>query len=186
MRAGIRLDDAICGVRVQGNIFQRCSAGETHFGGVQIHGGKENLVEGNLFVDTAAAVSFTPWGEKRWREFVAKALDAPTIDRELYLRRYPALAALPDGPDVNTIRSNVALRCEKLFLRAPAATESAGNQEFPQGTELREGPDGRLRWSAAEAEKLGVGAIPFAKIGLYADDWRVREGVDWTLTSGGR
>lgn len=185
MRAGIRLDDAICGVRVQGNIFQRCSTGETHFGGVQIHGGKENLVEGNLFVDTAAAVSFTPWGEKRWREFVAKALDAPAVDRDLYLKRYPALTALPEGHDANTIRSNVALRCEKLFLRAPANTESAGNQEFPQGTELREGPDGRLLWSAAEAEKLGVGHIPFAKIGLYPDTWRTRNGATWTLGSEG-
>jgi hypothetical protein len=186
MRAGIRLDDAICGVRVEGNIFQRCGVGDTHFGGVQIHGGKENLIEGNLFVDTAAAVSFTPWGEKRWREFVARTWEAPAIDRELYLRRYPALANLAEGHDVNTTRSNVALRCEKLFLRAPAGTESIGNREFPDGTELLEGPDGRLRWSAAEAEKLGVGHIPFAKIGLYADEWRADGSEAWRLGGLGR
>jgi hypothetical protein len=172
-RAGIRLDDAICGVLIQGNIFQRCSTGRTHFGGVQIHGGKENVVESNLFVDTAAAVSFTPWGEQRWREFVAKALDHPAIDRELYLQRYPALAELPQRNDLNKIRGNVALRCETMFLRAPAGTEATDNREHPRGTGLKEGPDGRLIWSETEAARLGVGDIPFAKIGLYGDAWRV-------------
>ncbi len=177
-RAGIRLDDAICGVLVEGNIFQRCSTGRTHFGGVQIHGGKENIVISNLFVNTGAAVSFTPWGEKRWGEFVAKALDAPAIDRELYLERYPALAHLTQGHDRNTIRGNVALRCDTLFLRMPANTEATDNGELPHGTELPEGPDGRLIWSESEAERLGVGGIPFAKIGLYRDTWRSRLGSD--------
>lgn len=171
-RAGIRLDDAICGVRVIGNIFQRCSTGKTHFGGVQIHGGKENLVEGNLFVDTAAAVSFTPWGEKRWREFVARALEAPAVDRALYLKRYPDLERLAEGNDLNTVRSNVTLRCPTFLLRAPKGTEVAGNREHPEGRELKEGADGRLIWSDAEAERLGVAGIPFREIGLYVDAWR--------------
>ena len=183
-RAGIRLDDAICGVLVQGNVFQRCSTGRSHFGGVQIHGGKENLVEANLFVDTAAAVSFTPWGEQRWREFVGKAWDSPAIDRELYLKRYPALARRSEGHDLNTIRGNVALRCGTLFLRVPEGTDTADNREYPDGTEMAEGPDGRLIWSAAEAARLGVGHIPFAKIGLYGDVWRTREGSGWSLQRG--
>ena len=37
----------ICNVTVHGNVFQRCGA--VKFGGVQIHGGKENLVDGNVF-----------------------------------------------------------------------------------------------------------------------------------------
>jgi hypothetical protein len=171
-RAGIRLDDAICGVTVHGNIFQRCSTGRTHFGGVQIHGGKENVIEGNLFVDTGAAVSFTPWGEQRWRDFVAQALDESSIDPQLYLQRYPSLAELAGGHDVNAIRGNVALRCASLFLRLPSGTWAVDNREFPHGTEFREGPDGRLSWSDVEAARLGVAHIPFARIGLYADTWR--------------
>lgn len=184
-RAGIRLDDAICGTRIHGNVFQRCSTGQSHFGGVQIHGGKENVVESNLFVDTAAAVSFTPWGDKRWREFVAKSLDAPAIDRDLYLKRYPDLARVAEGHDLNTIRSNVAIRCEKLFLRAPAGTESVGNQELPASSEFQEGPDGRLVWSTAAAEKLGLADIPFAEIGLYEDAWRQRGKTSWILRVAG-
>ncbi len=171
-RAGIRLDDAICGVLVQGNIFHRCATGRTHFGGVQIHGGKENIVEGNLFLDTEAAVSFTPWGGKRWSEFVAASLDTPAVDRSLYVQRYPALAHLAEGHDVNTVRSNVALRCPTFFLRAPAGTITAHNRELPTAPEFPEGPDGRLVWSPADAERLGLSHIPFAKIGLYSDPWR--------------
>jgi hypothetical protein len=33
-QAGIRLDDAICGTRIYGNVFEHCSAGKLGFGGV--------------------------------------------------------------------------------------------------------------------------------------------------------
>ncbi len=181
-RAGIRLDDAICGTLVEGNIFQRCSTDPTHFGGVQIHGGKENTVQGNLFIDTGAAVSFTPWGDKRWREFVARALDAPAIDRALYLARYPALAVLPEGHDANMVRSNVTVRCGPLFLRAPGGLQSAANVEFATDTGLPESADGRLRWSDADARRLGVAHIPFASIGLRTNAWRTRVEGEWRLS----
>lgn len=183
MQAGIRLDDAICGTLIQGNIFHRCSTMPTMFGGVQIHGGKENLVESNLFVDNAAAVSFSPWGEKRWQEFVAGALDAPAIDRALYLERYPALAQLAERNDINIIKNNAVLRCGALFMRAPEGTVSEGNREYPAGAELQEGPDGRLLWSEEEVQRLGVADIPFGKMGLYADTWRTMDGNRWVLKS---
>lgn len=182
-RAGIRLDDAICGVVIEGNIFQRCSTGRTHFGGVQIHGGKDNRIEGNLFVDTGAGVSFTPWGEKRWKEFVAPALGAAAIDAALYQTRYPDLARLSEDHDVNTVRGNAALRCGPLFLRPPAGLRSSNNVEFAQGADLPEGPDGRLVWSAESATRLGVEAIPYARIGLEEDAWRYRENGEWLLRS---
>ena len=59
----------ISGVTVHGNVFERCGA--VLFGGVQIHGGKENLVDNNLFVDCFAGLSFSRWGDKRWREAIA-------------------------------------------------------------------------------------------------------------------
>ena len=65
--AGVRLDDMISGVTVHGNIFERCGA--VQFGGVQIHGGQENVVDNNLFVDCFAGVSFSRWGENCSREY---------------------------------------------------------------------------------------------------------------------
>ncbi|NLV43907.1 MAG: right-handed parallel beta-helix repeat-containing protein [Candidatus Hydrogenedentes bacterium] len=181
MQAGIRLDDAICGTLIEGNIFHRCSTAPTLFGGVQIHGGKDNLIQDNLFVDNAAAVSFSPWGDTRWREFVAAALEAPEIDRDLYLERYPALVALNEGHDINTVRDNIALRCDALFLRAPEGTVSENNTEYPEGKELSEGPDGRLIWSETEAQQLGLEGLLFAKMGLYEDPWRQGPDTEWSL-----
>ncbi|MCC6155591.1 MAG: right-handed parallel beta-helix repeat-containing protein, partial [Candidatus Hydrogenedentes bacterium] len=173
-RAGIRLDDAICGVEIRGNIFQKCSSVPTHFGGVQIHGGKENLVTGNLFVDCGAAVSFSPWGEVRWRKFVAGALDDPEIDKALYLERYPSLAQLSDNHDANTLRNNIAIRCSELFLRAPKELDTSGTEELPNGTEFPESADGRIAWSPVVAKRLGLAEIPFEKIGNYADSLRTQ------------
>ena len=51
----------ISGVAIYGNVFERCGA--VQFGGVQIHGGKDNLVDGNLFMDCFAGISFSRWGE---------------------------------------------------------------------------------------------------------------------------
>ena len=58
--AGIRLDDMISGVSIYGNIFERCGA--VHFGGVQIHGGKDNLVDGNFFLDCPRRRQLFPLG----------------------------------------------------------------------------------------------------------------------------
>ena len=179
MRAAIRLDDAISGVLVYGNVFQRCGPQDTHFGGVQIHGGKDNRIEGNLFVDTPVAVSFTPWGDPRWRGFASNAWHTARIDRELYLRRYPELAALEADADANLVRSNVTVRCPRLLLRAPPAVRAEANAEHPEETAFAAGPDGRLQWDAAAARRLGVEHIPFDRIGLYEDRWRVREGTAW-------
>ncbi|GMW02173.1 MAG: hypothetical protein AMXMBFR84_33090 [Candidatus Hydrogenedentota bacterium] len=175
-RAGIRLDDAICGVLIHGNIFQRCADAPTHFGGVQIHGGKENIVESNLFVDCGAVVSFSPWSEERWQTFTAAALDDAAIDKELYVARYPSLAQLADGPNVNTVRSNVAIRCGELFLRLPQTVQPVENVDHRESTAFREGPDGRIVWSADEAAAVGLADIPFDDIGLYEDSYRTRVG----------
>lgn len=172
-QAGVRLDDAISGVLVEGNVFHRCSAGAVGFGGVQIHGGKDNVIEGNLFADCRAAVSFTRWGEKRWREFVANVWERPDVDRELYVERYPALRTLAEDADVNTVRGNVTLRCGGLLLRAsPETVQMEGNREFGEVGALPEGEDGLLVWDSEVADRLGLGDIPFSEMGLYADGYR--------------
>ncbi|HDP34019.1 MAG TPA: right-handed parallel beta-helix repeat-containing protein [Candidatus Hydrogenedentes bacterium] len=171
-RAGIRLDDAISGVLIQGNVFQRVCATPTHFGGVQIHGGKDNIVEGNLFVDCGAAVSFSAWSDERWRKFVADALDDPAIDRELYLQRYPKLAQLEENHNAALVRGNAVVRCDTLFLREHDAVESLDNREYPESDAFKTEGTERLNWSAEEAARYGVAHIPFDQIGLYEDAWR--------------
>ena len=119
-QAGVRLDDAISGVLVYGNLFYRCS--EALFGGLQIHGGKENIADNNLFVQCKYAVSFSGWGEKRWREFLAsqwvqKQLQDVQYDRPPYSSRYPTLVQLAEGADRNSVWRNIAFQCGQLLTR---------------------------------------------------------------------
>ncbi len=121
--AGVRLDDMISGVAVYGNLFERC--GNVHFGGIQIHGGKENVVEGNLFIDCFAGLSFSRWGEKRWLESIERFL--PQADKPPYLNRYPELVNLKANADVNIICRNVFAQCGSAFLRNGQVQETALN-----------------------------------------------------------
>ncbi len=174
-QAGIRLDDAICGVTIFGNVFYRCSTGKIGFGGVQIHGGKDNLIENNVFADCMAAVSATPWSNERWQQFIAGALDAPQIDRQIYLERYPDLAQLKEGANVNTIARNVVLRCGQFLLRINPqgpnrVVDNVVTADDPGFVDAAGGnfalkPD-------ATVLKHGFKPIPFDQIGLYRDEYR--------------
>jgi len=164
-QCAIRLDDAICGTMIRGNIFERCSAGKLGFGAVQIHGGKDNVVENNLFVDCMAMVSCSAWDEKRWREFVKPALNDREINRELYLQRYPELASLMDDANLNHVHNNRVIRCYELYRRAPKNLDATNNiRLFDVDLTLR---SGNPLFSQAGFER-----IPVDEIGTYADTWR--------------
>ncbi|MDR1959112.1 MAG: right-handed parallel beta-helix repeat-containing protein [Planctomycetaceae bacterium] len=136
-QAGIRLDDMISGVQMFGNIFVRCSGG--HFGAVQIHGGKDNVAENNLIVDSSAAFSFSPWGEKRWLENLRpespfwrrSSIDAG-IDpaKPPHSERYPDLAELPKNADRNFIRHNIAFVTKTFARNDRGQNNMQGNVAF--------------------------------------------------------
>jgi hypothetical protein len=129
--AGVRLDDMISGVTVYGNIFERCGA--VHFGGVQIHGGKENLVEGNIFIDCLAGLSFSRWSEKRWLESIERFL--PQAEKPPYLNQYPELADLKANANVNFICRNIFLKCDSTLLRDGQIQKTALNAVTDQPLE---------------------------------------------------
>jgi len=167
-QAGIRLDDAICGTRIYGNVFERCSAGKLGFGGVQIHGGKDNVVENNLFMECSAMVSCSPWDEKRWRSYVEKALDSSEIDRALYAQRYPEIADLAEHANRNHIRRNLGWHCGELLRRAPKNIDATENATLD---------DKEFTWDPKrfQMHRQGFDPIPFEEIGLYRDaPFRVR------------
>jgi len=177
-QAGVRLDDAISGVLIYGNVFYRCSGG--HFGGLQIHGGKENIVDNNLFVACKYAVSFSPWGARRWHAF----LRSPRIRKRLYeivdirkppySTRYPALARLEADPDVNMLWRNVAVDCGRFTVRDRGVNRRMDNLVLsgdPGFADLQAG-NLALRPDSQVYDSLGFRPIPFAEIGLYKDVFR--------------
>lgn len=175
--AGIRLDDAISGTLIYGNVFWRCADG--HFGGVQIHGGKDNIVDNNLFVDCKQAISFSPWGQKRWGQFLgepmaAGALKQVDITRPPYSTRYPELAVLRENADANHIWRNLAVRCGQFTFRDRGVNGLMDNHLTGDHIGFVNDSKGnfRLKQSAAAFGRLSFAPIPFDNIGLYQDESR--------------
>jgi hypothetical protein len=160
--AGVRLDDMISGVTVQGNIFERC--GGVAFGGVQIHGGKENLVDGNLFADCHAGVSFSRWGPKRWLESIQRF--ASQAGEPTYASRYPDLAGLKEGADVNFLTRNLFVRCASVFLRDGGVERTALNAvaDAAATTQIASGDNPQLKRMLFEP-------IPVGEMGPYDDSF---------------
>jgi hypothetical protein len=170
--AGIRLDDAISGVLVYGNVFYRCATGG--FGGVQIFGGKDNIVNRNLFVECKTAISNQPWGNKRWREFLVQSLLSPEIDTTLYLSRYKELARLGEDHDMNLICNNLIYKCGEPIRQEGGCNKLVDNvvtQEDPGFTDAMHGIFS-LPQNASILKRGEFLQIPFCKIGLYRDGFR--------------
>ncbi|MCC6486945.1 MAG: right-handed parallel beta-helix repeat-containing protein, partial [Candidatus Hydrogenedentes bacterium] len=165
-QAGIRLDDAISGTSIYGNVFYRASAGRTGFGGVQIHGGKDNVIDNNLFFDCMAAISFSSWGDARWRKFVADAMAVSDIDPALYTTRYPELGRLTEDHDVNRVSRNLIINCEEFLRR-----DSGSNVVVDNVTLTVEEPSG-IRSLLPLMTEHGLDPIPFDEMGLYECRWR--------------
>ncbi len=119
--AGVRLDDMISGVSIYGNLFERCGA--LDFGGVQIHGGKDNVVDNNIFYQCPYAVSFSLWGKERWLEELdsprmrKKLYEEVDINSDIYQGKYPELKYLRENTDVNTITNNLIIDCDDKLQR---------------------------------------------------------------------
>ena len=173
-QAGIRLDDAISGTLIYGNIFYKTAAGKTGFGGVQIHGGKDNVLENNIFADCDQAVSFSPWGQKRWEEFTGKFMESPKIDAALYVQRYPELAKLNENVDVNTLRRNIVWKCGKFLLRDKGTNILEGNILDPPAETFvnPEAGDFTVKPDAPAVKDAGFVPIPFDQIGLQKSPFR--------------
>jgi hypothetical protein len=172
IRAGIRFDDAISGSLVYGNVFWHASSGA--FGGVQIHGGKDNVLDNNLFVDCESAISQSAWGAARWKQFVTKALESPEIDRDLFIKHYPGLATLTQQCDRNTIARSVAYRCKTFIMREGGHNEQFDNMQVQSDPGLRDAAKGDFGFTKASAavRQIGFRPIPFEEIGLYVDAYR--------------
>lgn len=168
-QGGIRLDDAISGVLIYGNRFERASRG--NFGAVQIHGGRDNIVDNNLMLDCRYGVSFSPWEPARWQSFLAtdeiRTLlhDQVDIGRPPYSERYPELASIHSASNTNTVMRNVIVNADKLFHNQPADASLWGNRGFAKE------PD-----PAVAARVVGFTPLPSVDdMGLYGDPRRAAE-----------
>ena len=165
-RAGIRFDDAISGNRVYGNVFRNCSGG--HFGAIQIHGGKENLIRNNIFYRCSAGISFTPWSFKHWTDYTKHSQEFLAQHQDLYVSRYPELTHLNENLNVNTITGNVFLACDQVTLRQPKTVIFRDNLVLDKYPAPGNPEQDRysLRSIAEKLKKIGFKPVPFGEMGL--------------------
>lgn len=177
-QAGIRLDDAISGTVIYGNVFMKCS--EANFGGVQIHGGKDNWVDNNVFIDCKHGISFSAWGADRWKKFLSSDSVVALLTKDVdvknppYSTRYPDLARLEEGNDVNNIWRNVVYRCGDFLTRDQGIQNEISNSEGTEDPGFVDAEKGNwaLKEDSAVFDGVGFCGIPFGEIGLYGDGYR--------------
>jgi hypothetical protein len=125
------------------------------------------LIDGNLFVDCAQAVSFSPWGEARWLEHIQKYANSQEIDWTLYTNRYPELVFLQTNANVNYLSRNQFVNCDRTLHHNKAAT-LIDNWEVKGSANYHE----MLTTFPATQNPSILNGIPFEQIGLHADSWR--------------
>jgi len=170
-------------------VFYRCAGGR--FGGVQIHGGKDNVVDNNLFVDCKYALSFSPWGEQRWLERLARDSTKAAASRggvdvtaPPHSTRYPDLAHVTENPDRNFIWRNLAVDCGDFSARDRGVNELMDNHVFVDDPGFADPAkrDFTLPEDSKVYDRFGFRPIPFQEIGLYEDDLRATWPVEHDIT----
>jgi hypothetical protein len=162
MTGAIRLDDLISGFCIAENIFRE--SGMNWFGGVQLHGGHLNFIEGNLHIDCNSLISQTAYGKERWFDSLKKnkALDKEYWKSDLWQNRYPDLKLLfdDDGYDLNYSIDNLGININQKFLRATNQLKSFNDALIEEN---------EIPWNLTDLTKymLPWHKIPVDKIGPY-------------------
>lgn len=118
--SAVRFDDLISGNEVYGNVFKNC--GILKFGAVQIHGGRDNRVHHNLFVDCNYSISCSLWTmdyfRSSWEKFKPR-WSGIDLTGEPYSSRYPELLEPTDSLNLNRnyFYGNLSLRSGEESFR---------------------------------------------------------------------
>jgi hypothetical protein len=181
---GVYLDDCDSGDSIVGNVFLR--AGRAMF----IGGGRDNLVENNLFIDCEQALHIDSRGLKQitngqggsW-DLLAKA-KAVNYDQPPWSVKYPRLARIMQDkwqlPEGNVIRRNIALGC-KQWLHESGMKDHMDIVTFESNVTDGAAPEGVTAESLRRALPLtpeilakvpGWRPIAIGRMGLVADEFR--------------
>lgn len=175
--AGIRLDDGICGIQVYGNIFHNTSRS---FGGINFNGGRDNIIDNNLFTECQVGISGTYHADNKiWAAFDKGEPKERFIKNGLYYSKYPDLGHVLKEPVDNFVWRAIFWNCGRTFdtygkkqlgdfdIIAPGEYTS-----MPSIFVNLEKGDYNLRPDAAFFNSIGFRPIPVDEIGLYDDVYR--------------
>jgi len=175
---GVYLDDMLCGTIVFGNIFERVTRAAF------IGGGRDNIVENNIFVDCLPAVHVDAramgWASYHVDTTMKERLMAIPYKQPPWSERYPQLVNIledePAAPKGNIIRRNICVggRWMDIEEKAKPYVLIEGNLIDVASQVLfmnAEKGDYRLKPNSP-AVKIGFKPVPLERIGLYRNEWR--------------
>jgi hypothetical protein len=173
---GVYLDDQFSSAHIFGNVFYRVTRAAF------IGGGKDSVIENNVFVDCNPALHIDARGLGWQSEFhttLAKQLEALPFREEPWRTRYPQLLTILDDPDRSAPKGNVIARNIQWKGKWDGVEKKANPYLVFQHNLLDLDPkfvdekalDFRLK-EDSPAFKVGFQKIPVEKIGLYQDDTR--------------
>ncbi|MBN1343831.1 MAG: right-handed parallel beta-helix repeat-containing protein [Phycisphaerae bacterium] len=182
---GVYLDDMFCGTKIVGNLFYRVTRAAF------IGGGRDNAVDGNLFVDCKPALHIDDramnWAGYHVATTMKERLDAVPYKQPPWSTRYPKLVTIwedePAAPKGNEVLHNVsfggkwdevgagARKYQKiednLIDQDPrfATPDRMGQGKAPRATDFALKPD-------SPAYGVGFKALPLEEMGLQKSDSR--------------
>lgn len=139
---GVYFDDGSGGMTVKNNFFYKVGnpGYYQNLGAVFFHGGHDNKVTDNIFMDCDVAVRHTPWDDERWKKFLESPLMKDRliaevdINGEAYQNKYPELKNYFTiiGRRLNVVSNNLLIRSQcaqfgDLMLRKNVTINDAGN-----------------------------------------------------------
>ena len=175
----VYFDDGAGGQTVFGNVFLHAAGGS--FGAVFIHGGHDNRVVNNIFIDCRAAMRQVRWNDESWRKWLdgelwqTRLLKEVDITRPPYSERYPELKGFMEfhgEPRMNHSERNVVVRCPMLLdgdwdQKDNYTTD--GDPGFVDAAAL----NFALKEDSEVFKKIpGFERVPFGEIGLVKDELR--------------
>ncbi|MBN1805591.1 MAG: right-handed parallel beta-helix repeat-containing protein [Sedimentisphaerales bacterium] len=171
---GVYLDDMFCGTEIYGNVFYKVTRAAF------IGGGRDCLVENNIFVDCKPALHIdaraTNWASDHVNTTMAERLKAMPYESELWRRRYPRLVNIledePAAPKGNIVRRNICSGGRWLELHSGADKNIITWQDNLINEEPGFVDKANMNFQLEDdcgAYKLGFKRIPMEKIGLLED-----------------
>ncbi len=192
---GVYLDDAFSGTTTYGNLFYKVTRA------AMTGGGRDNIVENNIFVDCVPAVHIDNRGLNWAKGYIAegggwhmyKKLAAVNYDKPPYSERYPELARVldegPAEPRGNVVTRNIIIGGEPFSVRCDRTTNTIEDNLIDEDPHFvdPEHLDFRLR-EDSPAYDLGFQPLPLDEVGLYESplraSWPVVHKVRSTVTAG--
>ncbi|UCG50200.1 MAG: right-handed parallel beta-helix repeat-containing protein [Phycisphaerales bacterium] len=174
----VYLDDAASGTTIYGNVFYKASRAAF------IGGGRDNVVENNIFVECEPAVHIDARGLGWAKKYAVRGggwqmydkLAAVNFDKPPYSTRYPKLARILEGdpavPEGNVVRRNIRVGGRWMDLQGVDAKLVTMEDNLTEGDAYfvdAGGKNFQLR-DDSPAYKLGFERIPIDQIGLLEND----------------